>query len=120
VPACGTPATNENDMHPAVNETFAHGRPCAEPRDRAILIAVNGQPHYLCVAPGATLLQVLRDDLLLDEFASACAGRGCGGCGVCANGRRVRACTTPAAALDGADVLTPEGERREAALAWAC
>jgi ferredoxin len=75
-------------------------------RDTTILLGVNGDQHYLEVKPGVTLQQVLRDDLHL-AVAARCRGAGhCAGCEVLADGVRIRSCMTPAAALDGAEIVT--------------
>ena len=54
--------------------------------------AVNGDSVTLTVAPFATLLDVLRDDLELTGTKYGCGEGECGACSVLLNGKVVNAC----------------------------
>jgi len=59
--------------------------------------------------PDTPLLYVLRDDLGLTGTKFGCGLAQCGACTVLVAGRPVRACTLPAAAVAGQEVVTIEG-----------
>ena len=80
-----------------------------ENENRLINLTVNGEPRSLGVAPGATLKQVLRDDLGLTGTKSGCDAGDCGACTVHMNGRAVTSCLVLAATADGAEIRTIEG-----------
>ena len=73
--------------------------------------AVNGDSVTLTVAPFATLLDVLRDDLELTGTKYGCGEGECGACSVLLNGKVVNACLVLALECEGAEVLTIEGLR---------
>jgi carbon-monoxide dehydrogenase small subunit len=60
-------------------------------------------------APGATLLDLLRDELGLTGTNRGCDLGDCGACTVIMNGKSVNSCLILAAETDGADILTIEG-----------
>ena len=60
-------------------------------------------------APGATLLQVLRNDALCNGPKFGCGLGQCGACTVLVNGVRINACLSLAVIHDGDAVLTVEG-----------
>ena len=70
---------------------------------------VNGQPHRLSVDARLTLLDLLRERLLLTGTKKGCNFGECGACTVHLDGRRVNACMVLAAAVDGHEVTTIEG-----------
>lgn len=74
---------------------------------------VNGTGIAAPLAPGQTLLELLRGDLGLTSARYGCGAEHCGACRVAVDGRPVFACTMPAAAAGGTDVLTVEGLDRE-------
>ena len=74
-----------------------------------IAVRVNGQPHRLSVDARLTLLDLLRERLLLTGTKKGCNFGECGACTVHLDGRRVNACMILAAAVDGHDVTTIEG-----------
>jgi nicotinate dehydrogenase subunit A len=84
------------DMHaPAPLPTIAvNGRPCAMP---------SGPPD------GATLLNVLRNDLALNGPKYGCGLGQCGACTVLVDGVAARACVIPAQGIAGREVTTLEG-----------
>jgi xanthine dehydrogenase small subunit len=70
----------------------------------------NGAPVELGVAPGESLLTVLRERLGLVSAKDGCAPQGqCGCCTVLVDGDARVACVTPAVRVDGRAVTTVEG-----------
>jgi xanthine dehydrogenase YagT iron-sulfur-binding subunit len=74
-----------------------------------IAVRVNGQHHRLSVDARLTLLDFLRERLLLTGTKKGCNFGECGACTVHLDGRRVNACMVLAAAVDGHEVTTIEG-----------
>jgi isoquinoline 1-oxidoreductase alpha subunit len=73
------------------------------------MINVNGRSVQLSGDADTPLLWVLRDDLGLTGTKYGCGVAQCGACTVHVDGRAVRACVTPAAAVEGRTVITVEG-----------
>ena len=70
----------------------------------------NGAPVEVDIAPGESLLSVLRERLGLVSAKDGCAPQGqCGCCTVLVDGDPRVACVTPAARVDGRAVTTVEG-----------
>ncbi len=74
-----------------------------------IALTVNGREHRLAIDVRTTLLDVLRERLGLTGSKKGCDQGQCGACTVLLDGRRVLACFTLAAAVQGARVTTIEG-----------
>lgn len=74
-----------------------------------VTIIVNGTPHTIDVPVHRSLLDALRDDLLLTGTKECCAEGECGACTVLLNGRAVNACLVLAVECDGENVITIEG-----------
>ena len=75
-------------------------------------LSVNGQPCELPAgtpSAGATLLQVLRNDLSLNGPKYGCGLGQCGACTVLVDGVAARACVIPARGVAGRAVTTLEG-----------
>lgn len=72
-------------------------------------LVVNGEAVTVHVAPHATLLEVLREDLQLTGTKLGCAEGECGACSVILNGTVVNACLVLALECEQAQVLTIEG-----------
>jgi selenium-dependent xanthine dehydrogenase len=71
---------------------------------------LNGKGVSVPMAPGETLLEILRHRLRTTSVKDACAPQGqCGACLVLIDGMPKTACATPAAKVAGRDVLTVEG-----------
>ena len=64
--------------------------PAAPPQ--ALTLHINGQPVALSVAPGTTLLDVLREDCQLHGTHQGCDTVQCGACTVLVQGRAVKSC----------------------------
>jgi aerobic-type carbon monoxide dehydrogenase small subunit (CoxS/CutS family) len=71
-------------------------------------LRVNGDTHQIPVRPGATLVEVLRDELGLRGTKLACGRGECGACTVLVDGRATLACITFASRVHG-HVETIEG-----------
>jgi xanthine dehydrogenase YagT iron-sulfur-binding subunit len=78
-------------------------------RELDIGVRVNGQLHRLTIDARVTLLDLLRERLLLTGAKKGCNFGECGACTVHLDGRRVNACMVLAAAADGREVTTIEG-----------
>jgi carbon-monoxide dehydrogenase small subunit len=72
-------------------------------------ITVNGTARTLDVAPHATLLQVLREELRLTGTKEGCDEGECGACTVLVDGAAVDSCIVAALAVAGSEVETVEG-----------
>jgi xanthine dehydrogenase YagT iron-sulfur-binding subunit len=70
---------------------------------------LNGRRQSLVVDNRTSLLDLLRERLGLTGTKKGCDAGACGACTVHVDGRRVNACLTFAARLDGAEVTTIEG-----------
>ena len=77
-------------------------------------IEVNGRVHYLEIAPGERLLDVLRERLSLLGSKEGCGRGECGACTVLIDGRPVLSCIVLAARVRG-PVETIEGVAEEGA-----
>jgi isoquinoline 1-oxidoreductase subunit alpha len=73
-----------------------------------IQFTLNGRPVSLDADPATPLLWALRDDLGLTGTKYGCGVAACGACTVHVNGQPLRSCTTPVAAVTGAQVTTIE------------
>jgi len=74
-----------------------------------ISIVVNGEPRELDVAGDTPLLWVLRDTLQLLGTKYGCGVAACGACTVHVDGKEMRSCVLPVAAVAGKHVTTIEG-----------
>lgn len=80
------------------------------PEERiALSMTVNAARYDLEVAPTATLLHVIRDQLGLTGTKKGCDMGGCGTCTVLVAGRRIASCLALAASFGDAVVTTIEG-----------
>jgi carbon-monoxide dehydrogenase small subunit len=81
-----------------------------------ISLVVNGEPYRLSVPSHHTLLQVLREQLVLTGTKDGCEAGECGSCAVLMNGEPVNSCMVLAPEADGAEILTIEGLARDSQL----
>jgi xanthine dehydrogenase YagT iron-sulfur-binding subunit len=72
-------------------------------------ITVNGQSRSLDLDPRTTLLDALREHLLLTGAKKGCDHGQCGACTVLVNGMRINSCLSLAVAHDGDEVVSIEG-----------
>lgn len=74
-----------------------------------ISLTVNGETEIKTVPSHMTLLQLLRNELVLTGTKNGCSAGECGACTVMLNGQPVNSCMVLAAECDGASVTTVEG-----------
>lgn len=74
-----------------------------------IVLRVNGECHELTVSPLRTLLDVLREDLLLTGSKCGCNLGVCGACTVLRDGEPIRACLALAVNTTECEITTIEG-----------
>ena len=72
-------------------------------------LTVNGATHVVEVEPRTTLLDCLRDNLLLTGAHAGCEHGVCGACTVLFDGVAVRSCLIFAVQADGVPITTIEG-----------
>lgn len=76
----------------------------------SISLTINGQQRSIALDdPRVTLLDLLRERLHLTGTKKGCDRGQCGACTVLVDGRRINACLSLAASLDGAEITTIEG-----------
>ena len=75
----------------------------------AITLNINGQDRALTVEPRLTLLDALRERLLLTGTKKGCDHGQCGACTVHINGERTLSCLTLAVMQQGQRITTIEG-----------
>jgi len=76
---------------------------------RPLNLRVNGESLQLLVEDDETLLDVLRDRLLLTGTKRGCGEGQCGHCTVILNGKAIPSCLTLALEAEGGEILTIEG-----------
>ena len=74
-----------------------------------VALTVNGTTRVLELEPRVSLLDALREHLLMTGTKKGCDQGTCGACTVWVDGRRVLACLTLAVACEGREVTTIEG-----------
>src|SRR2546427_2285035 len=88
-----------------------------------ITLSINGTSHSVDVPGDMPLLWVLRDVIGLTGTKFGCGMALCGACTVQLDGRPIRSCVTPVAAVSGKRITTIEGigatpSGRKAQQAW--
>jgi aerobic carbon-monoxide dehydrogenase small subunit len=78
-------------------------------RRHHVTLTVNGDSCEFDIDPRRTLLQVLREDLVLRGTHLGCDSGDCGACTVLLDGDPVPACLVLAVDADGREVVTVEG-----------
>jgi aerobic carbon-monoxide dehydrogenase small subunit len=81
-----------------------------------ISLVVNGEHYRISVPSHHTLLQVLREQLVLTGTKNGCEAGECGACAVLMNGEPVNSCMVLAPEADGAEIVTIEGLAQESRL----
>src|ERR1700752_3100842 len=74
-----------------------------------VTLTVNDRAYKLAVEPRMTLLDALREELMLTGTKKGCDRGECGACTVHIEGRRVLSCMTLALMLEGKRITTIEG-----------
>jgi len=74
-----------------------------------VTLRVNGKEQRIRVDPRTTLLDCLRETLLLTGTQKGCDHGQCGACTVPVSGRRVNSCLSLAVMHDGEEITTIEG-----------
>jgi len=72
-------------------------------------VQVNGLVHDVSASLDTPLLYVLRNELHLHGPRFGCGLAQCGACSVLLDGKEIRSCVTPAAAVSGKKITTLEG-----------
>jgi hypothetical protein len=96
----------------ACNRTTSPKTPARRTRGEnevEVVLNVNGVDHPLRLEPRVSLLDVLRERLLLTGTKKGCDHGQCGACTVLLDGRRVNACLVLAITARGKRIVTIEG-----------
>jgi aerobic-type carbon monoxide dehydrogenase small subunit (CoxS/CutS family) len=75
----------------------------------SLKITVNGLSHTVAASLDTPLLYVLHNELHLHGPRFGCGLAQCGACSVLLNGKEIRSCVTPVAAVAGEKITTLEG-----------
>ena len=81
-----------------------------------ITLSVNGETEMVDVPSHMTLMQMLREKLVLTGTKNGCAAGECGACTVMMNGEPVNSCMVLAVECDGAEITTVEGLAKDGQL----
>jgi xanthine dehydrogenase YagT iron-sulfur-binding subunit len=74
-----------------------------------ITLRINGEDHQLRIDPRTTLLDCIREAVVLTGTKKGCDHGQCGACTVHVNGKRVLSCLNLALMHDGREITTVEG-----------
>jgi carbon-monoxide dehydrogenase small subunit len=74
-----------------------------------ITLTVNGESEVVDIPSHMTLLEMLREKLVLTGTKNGCAAGECGACTVMMNGEPVNSCMVLAVECEGAQITTVEG-----------
>jgi len=102
VPALAKDAAVESDSDPTNAGPNIEG---AVP----ITLRINGKDHQLRIDPRTTLLDCIRETIVLTGTKKGCDHGQCGACTVHVNGKRVLSCLNLALMHDGEEITTVEG-----------
>lgn len=79
-------------------------------------LRINGSPRTVDADPETSLLEVLRNDLVLTGTKYGCGESQCGACTVLVDGIPTRSCVTPISDIGNAPVITIEGLEKDGKL----
>ena len=74
-----------------------------------LTLKINGDKYEIITYPNRTLLEILRDDLLLTGTKESCGEGACGACTVLLDGLPVRSCLLLATEVKNKEITTLEG-----------
>ena len=74
-----------------------------------IAFTLNGEAEVVVVPSHMTLLQMLREEIVMTGTKNGCAAGECGACTVLLNGEPVNSCLVLAVECDGQELVTVEG-----------
>ncbi len=74
-----------------------------------VTFTINGEPKEILVQPWQSLLDAMRDELMLTGTKEGCGNGNCGACTVILDGRAINSCCMLAVEAEGQDVVTVEG-----------
>ena len=76
---------------------------------KTLKVRVNGRLQTVTASPDTPLLYVLHNELHLHGPRFGCGLAQCGACSVLLDGKEIRSCVTPVAAVSGKAITTLEG-----------
>ena len=103
-------------MNARINPPAAFESTAAAEGAVPLTLRINGNEHRLRLDPRTTLLDCLREIVLLTGTKKGCDHGQCGACTVHVNGARVNSCLTLAVMHEGDDITTIEGIGQPGAL----
>jgi xanthine dehydrogenase YagT iron-sulfur-binding subunit len=107
--AAGGGALATGQLLPGTARAAAAQGAAAAPAALDIVLRVNRTEHRLTLDPRTTLLDALREHLHLTGAKKGCGLGQCGACTVLMDGKRVNACLSLAALVEGREITTIEG-----------
>jgi xanthine dehydrogenase YagT iron-sulfur-binding subunit len=108
VMAVWAPAASSSAAEPSASLT-AIVDPPSIPGAVPLTLRINGKDHQLHVDPRTTLLDCIRETVVLTGTKKGCDHGQCGACTVHVNGKRVNSCLSLALMHDGSEITTIEG-----------
>ncbi len=81
-------------------------------KKQVIGLRVNGEDYEVAIYPHRTLLEVLREEIMLTGTKEGCGMGACGACTVLVDDEAVLACLTLALSVQGKEIRTVEGLTR--------
>ena len=81
-----------------------------------ISLTINGESEQADISTNMTLLDLLRETLVITGTKNGCAAGECGACTVLLNGEPVNSCLVLAVECDGVEIVTVEGLAKDSRL----
>jgi len=81
-----------------------------------ISLTINGESEQADISANMTLLDLLRETLVITGTKNGCAAGECGACTVLLNGEPVNSCLVLAVECDGVEIVTVEGLAKDSRL----